>query len=61
MFKISRHSNDLSDAVSSKYGWEGALPIKSITIIPLNVLYDVPLSINEPGAAVRALEVAALM
>lgn len=56
-FKISRHSN----AIISNYGWEGAQPIQTITIVPLNVSYDLPLSVDEPGAAVRALEVAALM
>jgi hypothetical protein len=45
----------------SNYGWDEARPIKTITIVPLNITYDMPLSIDEPNAAERALEVAALV
>ncbi|KAF9468807.1 hypothetical protein BDZ94DRAFT_542554 [Collybia nuda] len=60
-FKVSRHLDDSPDAISSKYGWEGARPIRTITIIPLSATYDIPLNTDESRAAERALEVAALI
>ncbi|KAH0587145.1 hypothetical protein H2248_005960 [Termitomyces sp. 'cryptogamus'] len=55
-FSIMRHSS------ASNIGWHGLPPVKSIQIEPLGVSYNLPLNVHDDkDAAVRALEIAALL
>lgn len=58
-FEISRHT---SETAGIHVGWGGALPIKTIKTVPLEVSYDLPLDVHDDQEApVRALEIAALL
>lgn len=54
-FQVERHTS------GKDYGWEGAPAIKRITVIPLDVSYELPLSAPDVETAEKALELAALL
>lgn len=74
-FVVTRHERQVVEALSvplpsrasattrfCDWGWDGALPIKSITVEGLKVTYELPLHVADgEKAPERALEIAALL
>lgn len=62
-FSVVRHSQRFpAGTVFCDWGWEGAPPIKTVTMHSLGLSYDLPLSVQDGSqAGKRAMEVAALL
>ena len=62
-FSVVRHSKRFPTGTSfCDWGWEGAPPIKTVTMLPLGVSYDLPLSVHDGSrAGERAMEIAGLL
>lgn len=61
-FSVVRHSQRFFIGVYCDWGWEGAPPIKTVTILSLGISYDLPLSVQDGSrAAERAMEIAGLL
>lgn len=62
-FSVVRHSQRFPPGtLFCDWGWEGALPIKTVTMLSLGVSYDLPLSVEDGSqAAERAMEIAGLL
>ena len=62
-FSVVRHSHRFhAGPVFCDWGWEGAPPIKTVTMHSLGLSYDLPLSVQDGSrAGERAMEVAALL
>ena len=62
-FSVVRHSHRFHvGPVFCDWGWEGAPPIKTVSMHSLGLSYDLPLSVQDGSrAGERAMEVAALL
>ncbi|TFK74455.1 hypothetical protein BDN72DRAFT_789277 [Pluteus cervinus] len=56
-YKITRH-NTLQG--STEFGWNDAPPVKTVTLVPLSVSYELPLDITDTNA-LRAMEISSLL
>jgi hypothetical protein len=62
-FSVVRHSHRFrTGTVFCDWGWEGAPPIKTVTMLSLGLCYDLPLSVQDGSrAGERAMEIAGLL
>jgi len=62
-FSVVRHSHRFrTGTVFCDWGWEGAPPIKTVTMLSLGLSYDLPLSVQDGNrAGERAMEIAGLL
>lgn len=62
-FSVIRHSQRFHAGTSfCDWGWEGAPPIKTVTMHSLGLSYDLPLSVQDGSrAGERAMEIAGLL
>ena len=62
-FSVVRHSQRFhSGTLFCDWGWEGAPPIKTVTMNALGLSYDLPLSVQDGSrAGERAMEIAGLL
>ena len=62
-FSVVRHSQRFPAGTAfCDWGWEGAPPIKTVTILSLGESYDLPLSVHDGSrAGERAMEIAGLL
>jgi len=59
-FHVTRHESDVK--ARCQYGWNGAPPIRTISVVPLNTKHELPLGLDDgKGAAERALTISALL
>lgn len=59
-FHVTRHEPDVK--ARCQYGWDGAPPIRTITVVPLTTTHQLPLSPGDgEDAAERALTISALL
>ncbi|KAM6495690.1 Protein of unknown function (DUF3445) domain containing protein [Amanita muscaria] len=59
-FRVTRHSPETRS--KCQFGWEGAPPIKTITVVPLNATHELPLDLHDGEcAAKRAMTISALL
>lgn len=62
-FSVVRHSHRSQAGTSfCDWGWEGAPPIKTVTMHTLGLSYDLPLSVQDGSrAGEKAMEIAGLL
>ncbi|KAK2466386.1 hypothetical protein APHAL10511_002028 [Amanita phalloides] len=59
-FQVTRHGSDVR--ARCQYGWDGAPPIRTISVLPLNATHHLPLTEDDgKDAAKRALTISALL
>lgn len=61
VYHVERHTLTPPVAQGQGHGWEGAPPIRKVTVVPLGVTYDLPLTAPDVDTAEKALEIAALL